>query len=83
VAAPLPLFVGVEVHPARDGAPFWFFLGKNIKKSPKLTAVCDRAPQCSKGTEVAHQTTKMYKKGHLFFLYSYNTLILLTNKIIK
>jgi hypothetical protein len=38
--------------------------------------------QCSKDNKVAPQTTKMYKKCHLFFLYSYNTPILLTNKII-
>ena len=58
---------------------------KNIKKSHKVTAICDRVLQYSKDIKVAHQTTKMHKKCHLFFffIYSYNTPIILTNKIIK
>jgi hypothetical protein len=37
----------------------YFLLGKNIKKPPKLQAVYNLAPQCSKSNKVAPQTTKM------------------------
>jgi hypothetical protein len=33
--------------------------GKSIKKPPKLPAVYNLAPQCSKSNKVAPQTTKM------------------------
>jgi hypothetical protein len=56
---------------------------KNIKKPHKLPVVCNIATQWSKGTKVAPKTIKMYQKGQLLFLYSYNTPILLTIKIIK
>jgi hypothetical protein len=40
---------------------------KNIKKHLKLTVVCDRVSQCSKGTKVTYQTIKIFQKGHIFF----------------
>jgi hypothetical protein len=57
-------------------------LEKNIKKPHKITVVSDGTLQCSKGNKVAYQTTKMYKKCHLFF-YLYNTPILLKIKKLK
>jgi hypothetical protein len=51
------------------------------KKHPKLPAVYNLALQCSKSNKVAPKLPKCNKKA-TYFLYSYNTPIFLTNKII-
>jgi hypothetical protein len=54
-----------------------------LKKKPKLSAICNTAFECSKGIKVAPKLSKCIKNVTYFFLYSYNTPIILTNKIIK
>jgi hypothetical protein len=54
---------------------------KDTPKYPKVAAVYNLAPQCSKSDKVAPKLPKCNKKV-TYFLYSYNTLIILTDKII-
>jgi hypothetical protein len=53
----------------------YFLEGLNIKKSSKLSVVCNIVSQCSKGNKVTSNYQNVSKRP-LIFLYFYNTPIL-------